>query len=95
MSCCGKSSMTGTRGVSSSIGGPRPASTHLSSVAHFRCTGPSTVVAVGPVTGRMYRFPSSGMTVQVDFRDAISLSRVRHIEAVRAGNHNSKIPPRR
>jgi hypothetical protein len=83
MSCCGKSSTMNVRGVSSPTGGSRPTSTHLSRVAHFRCIGPSTVVAVGPVTGRMYRFPSSGMTVQVDSRDAMSLSRVRHIEAVR------------
>jgi hypothetical protein len=84
MSCCGKSSTMNTRGVSSPAGASRPTSTYLPRVAHFRCTGPSTVVAVGPVTGRMYRFPSSGMTVQVDSRDAMAISRVRHIEAVRA-----------
>lgn len=84
MSCCGKSITMNSRGVSSPAGSSRPTSSYLPRVAQFRCTGASTVVAVGPVTGRMYRFPSSGMTVQVDSRDAISLSRVRHIEAVRA-----------
>jgi hypothetical protein len=84
MSCCGKSSTMNTRGVSPPAGALRPTSTYLPRVAHFHCTGPSTVVAVGPVTGRMYRFPSSGMTVQVDSRDAIAISRVRHVEAVRA-----------
>jgi hypothetical protein len=84
MSCCGKSSAMNTRGVNSPAGESYPTSAYLPRVAHFRCTGPSTVVAVGPVTGRMYRFPSSGMTVQVDSRDAMSLSRLRHIEAVRA-----------
>lgn len=84
MSCCGKSSTINTRGVNLPPGASRPTSTYLPRVAYFRCTGPSTVVAVGPVTGRMYRFPSSGMTVQVDSRDATSLSRLRHIEAVRA-----------
>ena len=83
MSCCGKSSTISSRGVSSPAGASRPTATHVPRIVHFRCTGPSTVVAVGPVTGRMYRFPSSGMTVQVDSRDATSLSRVRHIEAVR------------
>jgi hypothetical protein len=84
MSCCGKNSTMNTRGVSPPAGASRPTSTYLPRVAQFRCTGPSTVVAVGPVTGRMYRFPSSGMSVQVDSRDAMSISRVRHIEAVRA-----------
>jgi hypothetical protein len=84
MSCCGKGSTMNTRGVSSPAGASRPAPTSLPRVAHFRCTGPSTVVAVGPVTGRMYRFPSSGMTVQVDSKDAMAISRVKHIEAVRA-----------
>jgi hypothetical protein len=84
MSCCGKSSTTSNRGVSSAVGALRPTSTYMPRIAHFRCTGPSTVVAVGSVTGRMYRFPSSGLMVQVDSRDATSLSRVRHIEAVRS-----------
>ncbi len=84
MSCCGKGSTMNTRGVSSLAGLSRPASTYLPRVAHFRCTGTSTVVAVGPVTGRMYRFPSSGLTVQVDSRDAMAISRVRNVEAVRA-----------
>jgi len=94
MSCCGKSGMKRTLGVSSPVGAARPTPTYLPLVVHFRCTGSSTVVAVGPVTGRTYRFPSSGMTVQVDSRDANSLSRVRHIEAVRPSNHNSRTPPR-
>jgi hypothetical protein len=94
MGCCGKSSTIRTAGVSSPVGASLTSSTYITPVAHFRCTGSSTVVVVGPVTGRMYRFPSSGATVQVDSRDALSFSRVRHLEAVRPAYHNSKTSPR-
>jgi hypothetical protein len=52
-------------------------------MAYFRCAGPSAITAVGAATGRIYRFPSSGLAVPVDSRDALSLSRVRRLQAVR------------
>jgi len=81
MSCCGKSSSTARPGNS------RP-TLHLSSVsnsppAYFRCTGAATVTAKGGISGKLYRFPHSGSIVSVDARDAISLSRVPHLQAVR------------
>jgi hypothetical protein len=92
MSCCGKSITARGRGVSLPDAS-RAATIYPSLVTHFRCTGHSTVVAVGPATGRTYRFPSSGLTVQVDSRDATSLSRVRNVEQVRPSNQNSRRPP--
>ena len=82
MSCCGKSSSTAAR-----PGNSRP-TLHPSSVsgspsAYFRCTGPLTVTAKGGISGKLYRFPHSGLIVPVDSRDASSLSRVPHLQAVR------------
>ena len=80
MSCCGKSTTTISE-ISSRFAAPRAITNYSPPlIAHFRCIGPSTVTAVGAATGRVYRFPSSGIAVQVDARDAASLVRVRQIE---------------
>lgn len=81
MGCCGKSSLTRTPGPRSGFSSAPVSGVPL--VTQFRCTGSSTIVAVGLVTGRMYRFPSSGMSVQVDPRDAPGLARLRNILPVR------------
>jgi hypothetical protein len=83
MSCCGKSSSTarGSNGhrapAFSAAGNAAPL------IAYFRCTGPSGITAVGAVSGKPYRFPASGLLVPVEARDAASLSRVPHLQAVR------------
>jgi len=83
MSCCGKSSRTPARPNSlratASVRSPSAAPLQ----AYFRCTGPSTITAVGGASGRIYRFPSSGLVVPIDRRDALSLSRVPHLQMVR------------
>lgn len=94
MSCCGKSSTTRAAGIRSPASASYPISSYAPRIAHFRCTGNSTVTAVGAVSGRLYRFPASGLIVQVDARDAISLARVPRLAAVRPGNQKSQQPPR-
>lgn len=83
MGCCGKSSSTARRPNSfrstSSIQGLNTAPLK----AYFRCTGPSAITAIGAASGKAYRFPSSGLAVAIDIRDAASLSRVPHLQAVR------------
>ena len=81
MGCCGKNSLTRTLGSRPGFNSPTISGVPI--ITQFRCTGTSTIVAGGPVTGRMYRFPSSGVSVQVDPRDAPSLARVRNIQPVR------------
>ena len=81
MGCCGKSSLTRTLGHRTGFNSPTTSGIPV--LLQFRCTSTSTVVAAGPVTGRIYRFPSSGISVQVDPRDAPSLARLRNIQPVR------------
>jgi hypothetical protein len=83
MSCCGRSTTAGVARGSTGAGPSRLAASIAPLAAYFRCTGQSTVTIVGPVSGKMYRFPSSGQIVAVDARDAMSLSRVPHIQTVR------------
>jgi hypothetical protein len=83
MSCCGKGSSPARRPNSFHS----TASTHGPNTvplkAYLRCTGPSTITAIGAASGKAYRFPSSGLVVPIDIRDAVSLSRVPHLQAVR------------
>jgi hypothetical protein len=83
MSCCGRTSGA-ARGPGSfrrGFAGLRP--TTPPQYAYFRCTGPSAITAVGAASGRIYRFPSSGAIVPIDFQDAPSLARVPRLQAVR------------
>jgi len=82
MSCCGRSS-SGARGRSSFGGNAGLLFNTSPQRAYFRSAGPASITAVGPVSGRIYRFPSSGGIVPVDIRDAPSLARVPHLKAVR------------
>jgi hypothetical protein len=46
---------------------------------HFEYTGETGLTAVGPATGRTYRFDAPGRTLPVDLRDAGALSAVPHL----------------
>jgi hypothetical protein len=83
MSCCGKSSSPGRRPNSFRTTAFLQSSNTASLKAYFRCTGTSTITAIGPVSGKTYRFPSSGLIVPIDIRDAVSLSRIPHLQAAR------------
>ena len=50
--------------------------------ASLRYTGPTSVVAVGPVSGRQYRFSHTGATVQIDARDKAAITRIPHLRQV-------------
>ena len=82
MSCCGRTGSP-ARGRTSLGGSAGLASNTFPQTAYFRSAGSSSIAAVGPVSGRIYRFPSSGGIVPVDVRDAPSLGRVPHLQAVR------------
>jgi hypothetical protein len=84
MSCCGRSSGSAVRGAHSFRSGNIGLLSKTSpQYAYFRAAGPSSITAAGPISGRIYRFPSSGGIVPVDIRDAPSLARVPHLQAVR------------
>jgi hypothetical protein len=83
MSCCGKSTTAASPRASLRAGPSWPAAGGAPRTAYVRCIGRSTVVMVGPVSGKMYRFPSSGQIVEVDARDALSLARVPQLHTVR------------
>jgi hypothetical protein len=82
MACCGDStaSRSGRPADNRSYGGSS-GSTPL--VAYFRNSGASGITAVGPVSGRLYRFPSSGQAVAVEARDAALISRVPHLQNIK------------
>lgn len=83
MSCCGKSSGPARQPNSFRTTAFVRASNAAPLKAYFRCTGPSAITAIGAVSGNAYRFPSSGLVVPIDIRDAASISRVPHLQAVR------------
>jgi len=51
--------------------------------AQFEYTGATALTAVGPITGRRYRFPAPGAIVEVNERDAPSLAAVPHLRRIR------------
>lgn len=83
MACCGKNTTTVGSATRSSIGSSRPSSPSTSPNTYFRCVGATGITAIGPISRRMYRFPSSGLLVEVDPRDAASLLRVPSLQQVR------------
>jgi hypothetical protein len=74
MSCCGqqRAQMNG-----SNISGSRAPERHF-----FRYEGQTALTVAGPVSGKYYRFPASGATVEADPRDAPSLERVPQLRRV-------------
>ncbi len=83
MTCCGKSGSTAGRPSNIRAGASLPAPNSSPLKAYFRCTGQSAVIAKGGNSGKLYRFPPSGLIVSVDAQDTSSLSRVPHLQAVR------------
>jgi hypothetical protein len=51
--------------------------------ATFEYRGQTALTAVGPVTGRSYRFPAPGARVAVDLRDRPGLATVPNLREVR------------
>ena len=78
MPCCGKNRVPdgwnqGGRG------GRTPQPLVMPSAIYFRNSGPSSITVWAPNSGRMYRFPSSGLAVAVDANDVASISSVPHL----------------
>ena len=71
--CCG-----GRR----SPGGDRAARPAPPSRFFFRYTGHAPLTVAGPVSGKYYRFPAHGTTVEADARDAPSLGLVPELRRV-------------
>jgi hypothetical protein len=81
MACCGSGTASGR---AKPMGSPAYGSPSVSAplVAYFRNSGTSAISAVGPVSGRLYRFPASGQAVAVDSRDAASIARIPRLQNV-------------
>ena len=84
MACCGKNRVeaAGLNPGSRSAGAARSQAV-ASPTSYFRNASTSGITVWGPVSGRMYRFPASGLAVAVDASDVASLSRVPHLKPVR------------
>jgi hypothetical protein len=48
----------------------------------FRYVGATAITVAGPVSGKYYRFPAPGATVEADSRDAPSLEQVPQLRRV-------------
>lgn len=74
MSCCGerRTQLTG-----SNVSGGSAPERHF-----FRYVGRTALTVAGPVSGKYYRFPAPGATVEVDPRDAPSLARTPRLREV-------------
>jgi hypothetical protein len=82
MSCCGKQ-RTSTTNASNAAGLQRRAATSPAPLVLFEYCGGTALTAVGPVTGRRYRFERPQARVAVDGRDAASLAAVPHLRPVK------------
>jgi len=51
----------------------------------FQYVGKTALTAVGPVSGRHYRFSKPGSIVEVDFRDRGALAGVLNLRQIRSG----------
>lgn len=88
MSCCGRSraqfqiqkphpTLSPT-----AMPGTVPAAPTQDAVAFLQYMGPSGLTAIGPVTGRRYRFDRPGARLAVDARDAKPLLAVQSLRQV-------------
>ena len=85
MSCCGKKREQMRTGFEGRRGAPsnsrvtfiRSAIAHQ--VASFEYIGKTALTAIGPVSGRHYRFSHPGAIVEVDPRDSASLATVPNL----------------
>jgi hypothetical protein len=83
MSCCGqqREQLPGIRRVSPQANDrQRQPSSPLA--IRFEYVGATGLTAVGPVTGKRYRFDNYGSRVLVDPRDAPSMAAVPHLRRV-------------
>jgi len=89
MACCGQRRQQ----VSTPAVSVRPANAPVKVAANapslveqagvtFQYVGKTALTALGLVSGRQYRFGSPGAVLQVDSRDAASLSGVRNLRRV-------------
>lgn len=82
MACCGKNRSTAPVETG---GPPRVAVTaHVQSAQYFEYVGKTGLTALGPVTGRRYRFAHSGALLPIDERDAASMAGVPSLRRARA-----------
>ena len=81
MSCCGRERQPTGPVISSTAA--RPArSPERSFVVTFEYVGATALTAVGPVSGRHYRFAHGGARVKIDPRDRPALARVARLRQV-------------
>jgi hypothetical protein len=59
--------------------GGRPAA---ALAVRFEYVGPTGLTAIGPITGRRYRFDRHGSRVLVDPRDAASIAALPHLRRI-------------
>lgn len=55
----------------------------LNSKVFFEYLGQKSMLVIGPVTGKRYRFSGPGSVAEVDLRDRASLAAVPHLRQVR------------
>jgi len=71
MSCCGQQR--------AQMNGSNTSAPHR---YFFRYEGQTALTVAGPVSGKYYRFPVPGSTLEADPRDAISLEQVPQLRRV-------------
>ncbi len=85
MSCCGKKReqmrlaiqrVPGSLSISQGAVSRPPVGRQI---AAFEYVGKTALTAIGPVSGRHYRFSHSGAIVEVDLRDSASLATVPNL----------------
>jgi hypothetical protein len=76
MSCCGRSRQQLSFLAAAQDTARRPPPVERRFEVLFEYTGATALTAVGPVTGRRYRFEGRGARVAVDPRDRQALARV-------------------
>ncbi len=74
MSCCGQQRTQLTGSFSSGDSAPER---HF-----FRYVGTTALTVAGPLSGKYYRFPGPGATVEADPRDAPSLEQVPQLRRI-------------
>lgn len=83
MSCCGSQrQFLGISQISPRRGTDRQRQPLPQAAVRFEYVGSTGLTAVGPVTGKRYRFDRPGSRVLVDPRDAPSLAAVPHLRRI-------------
>jgi hypothetical protein len=81
MSCCGRERQPAGQ-VIPAAAARQARSPERSFVVTFEYVGESALTAVGPVSGRRYRFAQGGARVTVDPRDRPALARIARLRQV-------------